>query len=61
MAVWGLCGQLSERKVLTQQYPDSGPLIIKQEKARCRKRPLCGSHRPAEPGRRARNCGLFRH
>jgi len=32
----------------------------KQEKARRQDRRLCSLHRPAEPGGRARNYGLFR-
>lgn len=59
-AVWGICGGVLRRRLLLRGIPVFRRLIFKQEKARCRKRPLCGLHRPAEPGGRARNCGLFR-
>lgn len=58
--MWGICGGVLRRRLLLRGIPVFGRQIFKQEKARCRKRPLCGLHRPAEPGGRARNCGLFR-
>lgn len=60
-AVWGICGGVLRRRLLLRGIPVFRRLIFKQEKARCRKRPLCSPHRPAEPGGSARKCGGLRH
>ena len=47
-------------KIIQPKIAEKDMSKNKQEKARRQERRLCSSHRPAEPGGRARNYGLFR-